>query len=211
MIRKRARAAARLTKLGAEGSSRQLHLGSTLPKKEWPQAGEKKLWKVLSCYPPWGNKNHHIPGHGTKPHESSGICSGGLVAQVARRCVDLVIRVDTSEVDRQRSGDLPSMEVSFCLCTHISVYWNIYIYTWNPNDLYFWRSTPQNKVFFNQNKGHLGSRYVYIYITYILLIYESWAQWNSIKVYDRVWLLVPFNVWEEKLDRMHITSKKSSI
>ena len=33
------------------------------------------------------------------------------------------------------------------------------IYTWNPNDLYFWRSTPQNKAFSNQNKGHLGSRY----------------------------------------------------
>ena len=31
----------------------------------------------------------------------------------------------------------------------------IYIYTWNPNDLYFWRSTPQNKAFSNQNKGHL--------------------------------------------------------
>ena len=37
------------------------------------------------------------------------------------------------------------------------------IYTWNPNDRYFWRSTPQNKVFSNQNKGHLGSRYIYIY------------------------------------------------
>ena len=33
------------------------------------------------------------------------------------------------------------------------------IATWNPNDLYFWRSTPQNKAFSNQNKGHLGSRY----------------------------------------------------
>ena len=41
----------------------------------------------------------------------------------------------------------------------------IYIYTWNPIDLYFWRSTPQNKAFSNQNKGHLGSRYIYyIYI-----------------------------------------------
>ncbi len=35
--------------------------------------------------------------------------------------------------------------------------------TWNPNDLYFWRPTPQNKAFSNQNKGHLGSRYIYIY------------------------------------------------
>ena len=32
-----------------------------------------------------------------------------------------------------------------------------YSYTWNPFVLYFWRSTPQNKVFSNQNKGHLGS------------------------------------------------------
>ena len=29
-----------------------------------------------------------------------------------------------------------------------------------PNDLYFWRSTPKNKSFSTQNKGHLGSRYV---------------------------------------------------
>ena len=36
------------------------------------------------------------------------------------------------------------------------------IYTWNPNNLYFWRSTPQNKAFSNQNKGHLCSRYIYI-------------------------------------------------
>ena len=25
------------------------------------------------------------------------------------------------------------------------------MYTWSPNDLYFWRSTPKNKVFSNQN------------------------------------------------------------
>ena len=35
------------------------------------------------------------------------------------------------------------------------------VYTLNPYDLYFWRSTPQNKAFSNQNKGHLGSRYTY--------------------------------------------------
>ena len=44
----------------------------------------------------------------------------------------------------------------------VSITWFIFldlIYTWNPNDLYFWRSTPQNKVFSNQNnEGHLGSR-----------------------------------------------------
>ena len=39
---------------------------------------------------------------------------------------------------------------------------HIYIYTWNPNDLYFWRSTPQNKAFSNQKEGHLGSRYIYM-------------------------------------------------
>ena len=39
-----------------------------------------------------------------------------------------------------------------------------YIYTWNPNDLYFWSSTPQNKAFSNQNKGHLGSKYIIIII-----------------------------------------------
>ena len=29
---------------------------------------------------------------------------------------------------------------------------------WNPNNLYFWRSTPQNKALPDQKKGHLGSR-----------------------------------------------------
>ncbi len=33
-------------------------------------------------------------------------------------------------------------------------------YTWNRNDLHFCRSTPKNKAFSNQNKGHLGSRYI---------------------------------------------------
>ena len=37
----------------------------------------------------------------------------------------------------------------------------LYIYTWNLFGLYFGGWTLQNKVFSNQNKGHLGSRYVY--------------------------------------------------
>ena len=40
----------------------------------------------------------------------------------------------------------------------------INIYTWNLFVLYFWASTLQNKAHSNQNKGHLGSRYIYIYI-----------------------------------------------
>ena len=58
------------------------------------------------------------------------------------------------------------IHMSVSCAAHIPFYTSkhllcIYIYTWNPNDLYFWRSTPQNKAFSNQNKGHLGSRYVY--------------------------------------------------
>ena len=38
------------------------------------------------------------------------------------------------------------------------VFWKRFIlrsiYTWNPTDLYFWRSTFQSKALFNQNKGH---------------------------------------------------------
>ena len=44
-----------------------------------------------------------------------------------------------------------------------------FIFTWNPNDLYFWRLTPQNKAFSNQNKGHFGSRYIYLPVS-------SWGQ-----------------------------------
>ena len=39
----------------------------------------------------------------------------------------------------------------------------IYIYAWNLlGTLYFGGWTLQNKVFSNQNKGHLGSRYIHI-------------------------------------------------
>ena len=49
----------------------------------------------------------------------------------------------------------------------------IYIYIYlEPHDLYFWRSIPQNKAFSNQNKGHLGSRCIYIY----MYSYRWWFQ-----------------------------------
>ncbi len=51
----------------------------------------------------------------------------------------------------------------------------IYIYTWNPNDLYFWRSTPQNKALSNQNKGHLGSRYIY-YTSWHFVTFQKFKQ-----------------------------------
>ena len=40
----------------------------------------------------------------------------------------------------------------------------LHIYTWNPFVLYFGDLSLQNKVFSIQNRGHLGSRYIYIYI-----------------------------------------------
>ena len=44
-------------------------------------------------------------------------------------------------------------------------YYNFwFIYLEPCHDLYFWRSTLQNKACSNQNKGHLGSSYMYIYI-----------------------------------------------
>ena len=46
-------------------------------------------------------------------------------------------------------------------------YYNFwFIYLEPCHDLYFWRSTLQNKACSNQNKGHLGSSYMYIYILY---------------------------------------------
>ena len=38
------------------------------------------------------------------------------------------------------------------------------VYHKTPNDLYFWRSAPQNKAFSNQNKGHLGSTRRYMFL-----------------------------------------------
>ena len=40
-----------------------------------------------------------------------------------------------------------------------------YLPTWNLFVLYFCGWTLQNKVFCNQNKGHLGSRYMYIHLS----------------------------------------------
>ena len=40
----------------------------------------------------------------------------------------------------------------------------IYIHTWNLFVLYFGVWTLQNKVFSNQNRGHLGSVCIYIYV-----------------------------------------------
>ncbi len=44
--------------------------------------------------------------------------------------------------------------------THVGI---IYIYTWNLFVLSFGSWTLQKKAFSNQNKGHLGSRYIYIF------------------------------------------------
>ena len=38
----------------------------------------------------------------------------------------------------------------------------ILVYTWNLFVLYFWASTLQNKALSNKNKGHLGSRFVFL-------------------------------------------------
>jgi len=43
------------------------------------------------------------------------------------------------------------------------MYIYIYVYTWNLCVLYFGASTLQNTALFNQKRGHLGSRYNYIY------------------------------------------------
>ena len=49
-----------------------------------------------------------------------------------------------------------------------------------PTDLYFWRSTQQNKAFSNQNKGHLGSRYMYVKIKVIACRAQNHLQHQNI-------------------------------
>ena len=50
-----------------------------------------------------------------------------------------------------------SIIIGYCWYLFLCVNNILHIYIWNPNDLYFWRSTPENKAFWNQKKGHLGS------------------------------------------------------
>ena len=69
---------------------------------------------------------------------------------------------------------------------------NIHIYT--SNDLYFWRSTPQNKAFSNQNKGHLGSRYIYIsrWWFHIFFIFTpTWGNDPICRAYFFNWVVQP--------------------
>ena len=53
---------------------------------------------------------------------------------------------------------------------------NIYIYTWNPNDLYSWRSIPQNQGLFQSKQGapFKGSRYLYISNISLYYIHTPW-------------------------------------
>ena len=44
-----------------------------------------------------------------------------------------------------------------------------YLCTQSPTGLYFSRSTLQKKAIFNQNKGHLRSRYIYIFWVFPML------------------------------------------
>ncbi len=59
-------------------------------------------------------------------------------------------------------------------------FWESVLRTWNPNDLYFWRSSPQNKAFSNQNKGHLGSRYIIsvIFSTWVVVTFRLWKLYH---------------------------------
>ena len=64
------------------------------------------------------------------------------------------------------------MYIYICIYVYMYICIYIYIYTWNPTDLYFWRSTPQSKAFSDENKGHLGSRYVSTLFTYLCVFFE---------------------------------------
>ena len=86
-----------------------------------------------------------------------------------------------------------------CTCIYI------YIYTWKPNDLYFWRSTTQNKAF-SKKKSHLGFRYIhtttyydYVYIyTYIyryILIYIYLYTHKNISIYLYSYYIYELNIY----------------
>ena len=57
------------------------------------------------------------------------------------------------------------LHIVYCICCaskqgNVCIYIYIHLlYTSSPNDLYFWRSTLQNKALSHQNKGHLSSMY----------------------------------------------------
>ena len=62
------------------------------------------------------------------------------------------------------------------------MYTYIYIYTWNLFVLYFGVWTLQKKALSNQNKGHLGSRYVYLLLeSYTYVIWTRRSESNSIR------------------------------
>ena len=60
------------------------------------------------------------------------------------------------------------MCVCVCVCLRVCVCVCIYVYMYIPGapTTSIFEGQAQNKVFSSQNKGHLGSRYVCIYIYY---------------------------------------------
>ena len=96
---------------------------------------------------------------------------------------------------KMRDADVWMIEICGCLlCGFVTNFENSgqksgpNIETWNPNDLYFWRSTPQNKAFSNQNKGpHLGSRNVY-----------EWSPTYFGSYLWRFFLATSLTIWDRK-------------
>ena len=64
--------------------------------------------------------------------------------------------------------------------------YNIYIYIWNPTDLYFWRSTLQNNAFSNKTRiiWALGILYIEInLIVYTYMLYTAYTYNDYIYLY----------------------------
>ena len=125
--------------------------GRSLDLKMW-----RLIWEDVSRQVKWGSFSGHEPTLLLRINASS----ISMMAKRDARAYWQGIAYNKKRYDIREKMKKGSILMQSAGLAQICIY--IFIFTWNPNDLYVWRSTPQNKAFSNQNKGHLGCRYIYI-------------------------------------------------
>jgi len=152
---------------GHPGVLEKAEVSPTLPEVgsllEWHLVNLLKLFKVkrfgseLSTSPPPQEKKLKQCNNWMKTAQKS--MNFHLGAEAFLVCSPLVQPKKVDDNQNPEQGASPLVILTWRMCGFFCIYT---IHTWNLFVLYFGGWTLQNKVFSNQNKGHLGSRYIYI-------------------------------------------------
>ena len=66
----------------------------------------------------------------------------------------------------------------------------MHIYIYLESQFPFEGQLPQNDAFSNQNKGHLGSRYIYIYICICIMVYIYICIYRYVSIIISIYIFV---------------------